>query len=70
MRITISILSGPNTDFHALDVIYFEGGWCAFHRIYRLALPLRAPEMLSSLSKSRINLGTCLGSKHTTYCRR
>ena len=25
-------------------------------RIYRLALPLRAPEMLSSLSKSRIFL--------------
>ena len=26
------------------------------HRIYRLALPLRAPEMLSSLSKSRISI--------------
>ena len=26
------------------------------HRIYRLALPLRAPEMLSSSSKSRIFL--------------
>ena len=25
-------------------------------RIYRLALPLRAPEMLSSLSKSRISI--------------
>ena len=26
------------------------------HRIYRLALPLRAPETLSSLSKSRISI--------------
>ena len=26
------------------------------HRIYRLALPLRTPEMLSSLSKSRISI--------------
>ena len=30
------------------------------HQIYRLALPLRAPEMLSSLSKSRISIySTC-----------
>ena len=27
-----------------------------YRRIYRLALPLRAPEMLSSLSKSKISI--------------
>ena len=46
-----------------------DQGWCPFicmyvcdppkktsHRIYRLALPLRAPETFSSLSESRISL--------------
>ena len=36
-------------------------------RIYRLALPLCAPEMLSSLSKSRISI---FNAHHTLFVRR